>query len=56
MLEIARPEIRTSVRAHPDRYAWGTVDVILAVVMLPFAVWVWLIDRMVWAIARLAAR
>ena len=52
MLEIARPETRTVVRAHPDRYSWGIVDVILAAVMLPFAVWMWLIDRMVWVIAR----
>jgi cell division protein FtsB len=53
MLEIARPEIRSEVRAHPQRYNWGIVDVILAVILLPFAVWVWLIDRMVWAIAKL---
>jgi hypothetical protein len=53
MLEIARPEIRSAVRVQPGRYTWGVVDVILALVLLPFAVWVWLIDRMVWAIARL---
>jgi hypothetical protein len=56
MLEIARPETRTEVRAHPDRYGWGIVDVILAVVVLPFAIWVWLIDRMVWAIAQLVGQ
>ena len=53
MLEIARPEIRSAVRVEPRRYTWGLVDVILAVVLFPFAVWVWLIDRMVWAIAKL---
>jgi hypothetical protein len=53
MLQIARPETRSTVRAHPRQFAWGPVDVILAIVLLPFAVWVWLIDRMVWAIARL---
>lgn len=53
MLDIARPELRSDVRAQPRRYSWGIVDVILALVMLPFAVWVWLIDRMVWAIAKL---
>jgi hypothetical protein len=53
MLEIARPETRSAVRAEPRRYTWGIVDAILALVLLPFAVWVWLVDRMVWAIARL---
>jgi hypothetical protein len=53
MLEIARPETRTTVRAHPRHSAWGPVDVILAILLLPFAVWVWLIDRMVWAVAKL---
>jgi hypothetical protein len=53
MLEIARPEVRGDVRAEPRRYGWGIVDVILALVMLPFAVWVWIIDRMVWAIAHI---
>jgi hypothetical protein len=53
MLELARPETRIAVRAHPRRFTWGIVDVILALVMLPFAVWVWVIDRMVWAIAKL---
>ncbi|MBV8714491.1 MAG: hypothetical protein JO020_28365 [Chloroflexi bacterium] len=56
MLEIARPETRTAVRAHPQRYSWGIVDVILAVVMLPFAIWMWLIDRMVWLISRLVGQ
>ena len=53
MLEIARPETRSEVRAHPQRFSWGIVDVILAIVILPFAIWVWIIDRMVWAIAKL---
>jgi hypothetical protein len=53
MLEIARPEARNAARVEPRRYTWGIVDVILALVLVPFAVWVWLIDRMVWAIARL---
>jgi hypothetical protein len=56
MLEIARPETRSAVRAHPRRFTWGVVDVILALVMLPFAVWMWIIDRMVWAVARLQGR
>jgi hypothetical protein len=53
MLEIARPEIRADVRAHPRQYSWGIVDAILALIMLPFAAWMWIIDRMVWVIAQL---
>jgi hypothetical protein len=56
MLEIARPEVRADVRAQPRRVRWGIVDAILALVMLPFAIWMWLIDRMVWAIASLSGR
>jgi hypothetical protein len=51
MLELARPETRTHVRSHTHRFGWGIVDVILAVVMLPFAIWMWLIEAMVTAIA-----
>jgi hypothetical protein len=32
---------------------WGIIDALLALVMLPFAIGMWLIDRMVWAIAAL---
>jgi hypothetical protein len=53
MLEIARPEVRTHVRSHPQRFVWGIVDVILAIVMLPFAIWMWMIEGMVNAVARL---
>ena len=53
MLETARPDTRPAVRAHPRQYSWGIVDAILAVIMLPFAVWMWIIDRMVWLIASL---
>jgi uncharacterized membrane protein len=56
MLEIARPETRAQVRSHPNTASWGIVDVILGVVMLPFAVWMWLIDRMVAGIAALLSR
>lgn len=51
MLELVRPETRAGVRAHPSKYGWGIVDAILALVMLPFAIWMWIIDRMVWAIS-----
>ena len=56
MLDFARPETRAAVRSHPRQYSWGIVDAILALIMLPFAVWMWLIDRMVWVIATLNSR
>ena len=56
MLEIARPEARAQAQSHTRRVTWGIVDFILAVVLLPFAIWMWIIDRMVWAIAQLAGR
>ena len=51
MLEIARPEVRARAQARPSSYHWGIVDVILALVLLPFAVWFLLIDRTVAVIA-----
>jgi hypothetical protein len=51
MLDFARPETRAAVRAQPRHYSWGIVDAILALIMLPFAVWMRLIDRMLWVIA-----
>ena len=51
MLEIARPEVRAQTRAQPSTHRWGIVDVILALVLLPFAVWFLLIDRTVAVIA-----
>ena len=53
MLEAARPEARSHVRSQPKRFAWGIVDVILGVVMLPFGVWIWFIERMVGAVSAL---
>jgi hypothetical protein len=53
MLEIARPEARTAVHSHSERFAWGIVDVILGIIMLPFGVWIWLIERMVGAVSAL---
>jgi hypothetical protein len=55
MLELARPETRTHVRSHPERFSWGIVDVILGIVMLPFGIWMWLIERMVRGIVALGA-
>jgi hypothetical protein len=53
MLEVARPEARAHAGAQSRRSGWGIVDVILGVVMLPFGVWIWLIERMVGAISAL---
>jgi hypothetical protein len=51
MLEIARPETSTQVRSRPNAYHWGIVDVILALILLPFGIWFLLIDRTVAVIA-----
>jgi hypothetical protein len=49
MLETARPRTRaTSASRSPSRrFTWGIVDVILGVVMLPFGIWMLLIQGMV---------
>ena len=39
------------VQAQAGTPGWGIVDVILALIMLPFGVWMLLIDRMVAGIA-----
>jgi hypothetical protein len=46
-LEIAQPEARASVRANPRQPTWGPVDVVLALVMLPFGIWFFVIERVV---------
>ena len=51
MLEVARPETRAHARSHPQRLTWGIVDVILAVVMLPFGIWMFLIESLVGSVA-----
>jgi hypothetical protein len=51
MLEIARPEARVAARSQSERVGWGVVDVILALVLLPFGVWVLAIDRLVAGVA-----
>ena len=56
MLEAARPEARPAVRSHQQRYSWGIVDVILAAIMVPFGIWVFVIDRIVAGIAALLDR
>ena len=56
MFEIARPEVRTRAHSQSERTAWGIVDVILAILMLPFGLWIWLIERMVLAVSALQKR
>jgi hypothetical protein len=53
MLDLARPETRLHVRSHPGRLGWGIVDVVLGVVMLPFGIWMFAIERFVGAVAAL---
>jgi hypothetical protein len=55
MLEVARPETRAHVRSQPERFTWGIVDAILGLVMLPFGVWMLIIERMVRAVSALGA-
>jgi hypothetical protein len=45
--ELVRPETRVESRSQSERFPWGIVDVILAVIMLPFGVWFLLIEGMV---------
>jgi hypothetical protein len=56
MLEVARPEVRTEARSHPNRSGWGIVDLILAVLMLPFGIWMLMIEKMVAVVAGLGRR
>ena len=54
MLELARPEARARPLSHPERFSWGIVDLILGVVMLPFGIWLAIIEAMVSGVSRLA--
>ena len=49
MIEYARPQVRAR-SAHSERFNWGLVDIILAVLMLPFGLAALLIERLVWAV------
>jgi hypothetical protein len=53
MLESARSETRLQAGARAGWPTWGIVDVILAVILLPFGIGMWIIDRLVWVIATL---
>jgi hypothetical protein len=52
MLELARPELRVHAAA-PQRFTWGIVDVILAVLMLPFGMAMFSIESLVGAVTAL---
>jgi hypothetical protein len=54
MLEVARSQVRT--KATPQRYGWGVVDVVLAILMLPFGVWFFLIEGMVRGVTAVGRR
>jgi hypothetical protein len=48
MMELVRPEARAVAAGSDARQpTWGIVDVILAILMLPFGIWMLVIDRMV---------
>jgi hypothetical protein len=56
VLELARPEARARARSHSRRFTWGIVDAILALILMPFGVWVLAIDRLVAGVAWLFSR
>jgi hypothetical protein len=53
MLDVARPETRTRARSQPRGQTWGIVDAILALVMLPFGIWMLVIEGLVNGVSRL---
>jgi hypothetical protein len=57
MLEVARPVAAARPRPQPSRsLAWRVLNVILGLIMLPFGLAMWLIERMVLAISSLHVR
>jgi hypothetical protein len=56
MLEVGRAEARVRTQSPAVQSSWGIVDVILAILMLPFGLWMWLIETMVRAVALMARR
>lgn len=47
MLDVARPEARVHARSHPQKLTWGIVDAILGLIMLPFGIWMIVIEGLV---------
>lgn len=58
MIDVIRPELHRAagVRSQPARLSWGIVDVILAVVMLPFGIWMFCIQAIVDGISSITDR
>ena len=52
----AATQARAGAGTRETAISWGIVDAILAVIMLPFGVWMWAIDRSVAGIAALLDR
>jgi len=50
MLDV-RSQTQVRGRAHAHDYRWGIVDVLLGVLMLPFGIWLMVIEGMVRAVA-----
>jgi hypothetical protein len=53
MLNVARSERQVRAHARTERDGWSLVDLILAILMLPFGIWIWLIERVVSAVSAL---
>ncbi len=50
MLELAKHKSRTAARTRPpEKFRWGIVDAILGLVMLPFGLWMFVIETIVHA-------
>ncbi len=47
MLGVARTEARAYAQSQPRPFTWGVVDAILALIMLPFGIWLFLIEGLV---------
>jgi hypothetical protein len=51
MIGVARSETRARARTQRQNFRWGIVDVLLGVLMLPFGIWMLVIEGMVRAVA-----
>ena len=51
MLDAARTETRITARVQRRTFRWGIVDVLLGVLMLPFGIWMLVIEGMVRLVA-----
>jgi hypothetical protein len=51
MLDVAQPKTRARAKSQARTDSWGIVDGILALVMLPFGIWMLVIEGLVDLIA-----